>query len=112
MPEPTNRDIHAKAGQGVRKRWQAEHDLTCWRHHTDCALARARDLEISRREHAAARAHLFGDAAARAVRMDMLTRHEELGEVIAAARAALEEQYASVTNRHHRRPRPAQKDAG
>jgi hypothetical protein len=77
---------------------RAGHNAVCWRHHPECALARARDLEATRRDHAAGRARLFADAAARALRLNALQRHQELGEVIAAARSALEAERATFRN--------------
>ena len=102
--------VHERARNGERKQWTAEHDLTCWRAHPDCALKRARDLEIARRDHAASRARLFGEASARAVRIDPLDQLCQLGDVIALARAALEAQHATVDGRA--RSRGARRQVG
>lgn len=109
-PTPTVKGVHERAGNGERKLWASQHDLTCWRSHPACALNRARDLELARREHAAARARLFGEAAARAVRIDPLDQLCQLGDVIAAARAVLEAQHATVDGRA--RSRGARRQVG
>lgn len=104
MPTMRQLGLAHRGGQGARKKMLADgHDLACWRHHPECALTRARDIERIRRDHAAGRAQVYADTAARAAHMNPVQRWTELGEVVAQARAMLEaEQEGSERIRRQR----------
>jgi hypothetical protein len=93
-PAPTTTELGLVVARplGSKKAWLAEHGPECWRHHTECALTLARTLETAKREQADARARRFGDALRRSALMDRAERHRLLGDVIAEARQALEDE--------------------
>jgi hypothetical protein len=114
--KPTTRDLGLEVREDRRTpRGRAErvgHDMTCWRHHPECALRRARDIERNRRDHAAGRAQLYADTAARAAHMDPLTRWRELGTIVAEAREVLEGEWADSEARRDRAAGFARRSAG
>jgi hypothetical protein len=83
-----------KAEQGAVLQWQALHDLTCWREHPVCAMARAKDVHLAHREHHAARARWFGEVLSR--HLQGLPERDDVAEALAAARAVLEAAHAAV----------------
>jgi hypothetical protein len=97
-----------KAQQGAVLRWQAKHDLTCWRVHAACALARARDIHLAHREHHAAEAAKLAEVLAR--HLQHLPPREDAPGALIAARALLERAHAVVPP-NRKKPRSRRRSA-